>query len=194
MRQNNADYLELVWKIFLFLRQHLNPKMKDSFDNTYLAVKKIFIDYLQRRKLRKTPERFAILKEIYSTNGHFDIDSLYNRMKDNKYRVSRATLYNTIDLLLDCGLVIKHQFGHNCAQYERSYKFRQHDHFIDIETENVMEFCDPRLLEIQRSIEEQLGVEITHHSLIFYGHKKSWESRVESLEMWLGYSWKEKSW
>jgi len=119
--------------------------MKDSFDNTYLAVKKIFIDYLQRRKLRKTPERFAILKEIYSTNGHFDIDSLYNQMKDNKYRVSRATLY----------------------------KFRQHDHFIDIETETVMEFCDPRLLEIQRSIEEQLGVEITHHSLIFYGHKKS---------------------
>ena len=96
-----------------------------------------------------------------------------NQMKDNKYRVSRATLYNTIGLLLDCGLVIKHQFGHNCAQYERSYKFRQHDHFIDLETETVMEFCDPRLLEIQRSIEEQLGVEITHHSLIFYGHKKS---------------------
>ena len=94
--------------------------MKDSFDNTYLAVKKLFIDYLVRRKLRKTPERFAILKEIYSTNGHFDIDSLYNQMKDNKYRVSRATLYNTIDLLLDCWLVIKHQFGHNCAQYERS--------------------------------------------------------------------------
>ena len=72
--------------------------MKDSFDNTYLAVKKIFIDYLMRCKLRKTPERFAILKEIYSINGHFDIDSLYNIMKDNKYRVSRATLYNTIDL------------------------------------------------------------------------------------------------
>ena len=131
--------------------------MKESFDNTYIAVKKIFIDYLQQRKLRKTPERFAILKEIYSNSGHFDID----------------TLYNTIELLLDCGLVIKHQFGHNCAQYERAYKFRQHDHFIDIESEQVMEFCDPRLLEIQKSIEEQLGVEITHHSLIFYGHKKS---------------------
>jgi len=149
--------------------------MKETFDNTYLSVKKIFTDYLQRHKLRKTPERYAILNEIYSIDGHFDIDTLYNRMKDNKYRVSRATLYNTMELLLDSGLVIKHQFGHNCAQYEKSYKFRQHDHFIDTETEQVMEFCDPRLWEIQRAIEEQLGVKITHHSLIFYGHKKNVE-------------------
>lgn len=151
---------------------HAIDTMKDSFEDTYLSVRKLFTDYLHRHKLRKTPERFAILKEIYSINGHFDIESLYNRMKDNKYRVSRATLYNTIDLLLDCGLVIKHQFGHNCAQYEKSYKYRQHDHFIDTKTEKVMEFCDPRLWEIQRAIEEQLGVEVTHHSLILYGHKK----------------------
>lgn len=146
--------------------------MKEPFDSTYLTVKKIFIDYLQQMKLRKTPERFAILREIYSTNSHFDIDSLYNQMKNNKYLVSRATLYNTMDLLLDCGLVIKHQFGHNCSQYEKSYKFRQHDHFMDVETNTVLEFCDPRILEIQKSIEEQFGVEITHHSLTFYGRKK----------------------
>lgn len=150
--------------------------MKESFDSTYLAVKKIFVDYLQRKKLRKTPERFAILKEIYSINTHFDIDTLYNQMKNNKYLVSRATLYNTIELLLDSGLVIKHQFGHNCSQYEKSYKFRQHDHFIDVEDNTVLEFCDPRLLEIQKAIEEEFGVEITHHSLIFYGHKKKVKS------------------
>ena len=94
-------------------------------------------------------------------------------MKDNKYRVSRATLYNTIELLLDCDLVIKHQFGHNCAQYEHSYKFRQHDHFVDLDTGQVLEYCDPRLMEIQRTIEEELGVEVTHHSLVFYGRKKT---------------------
>ena len=138
---------------------------QDSPFDVKLTKEQAYGDYEEERVL-------DLDREIFSINGHFDIDSLYNQMKDNKYRFSRATLYNTIDLLLDCGLVIKHQFGHNCAQYERSYKFRQHDHFIDLETENVMEFCDPRLLEIQRSIEEQLGVEITHHSLIFYGHKK----------------------
>ena len=146
--------------------------MKENNETIVLTVRKIFTEYLHQHNLRKTPERFAILHEIYSTNGHFDIEELYNKMKDNKYRVSRATLYNTIELLLDSNLVIKHQFGHNCAQYERSYKFRQHDHFVDLETGQVLEYCDPRLLEIQKTIEEELGVEITHHSLIFYGHKR----------------------
>jgi Fur family ferric uptake transcriptional regulator len=142
-------------------------------------VKDIFTSYLEKKELRKTNERYSILEEIYGYKGHFDVDTLYMLMKNQGIRVSRATVYNTLDILVECGLVSKHQFGQNQAQYEKSFGSRQHDHLICTDCQKVIEFCDPRIHNIQKSVEELLQFNVLNHSLLLYAtcKKENCENR-----------------
>ncbi len=136
-------------------------------------AKQTFRLYLQEKGFRKTPERFAIFDEIYASNQHFDVELLYLKMKEKKYRVSRATIYNTMELLLNCNLIRKHQFSRNVTQYEKSFGTSQHDHVVVADSNEVIEFCDPRIESIKKTLEDKHKIKISHHTLYFYAEKSS---------------------
>ncbi len=138
-----------------------NQNVKDT-------VRQIFTEYLNANGHRKTPERYAILDTIYSMEGHFDIDSLYSQMADEeKFRVSRATLYNTIILLIQARLVIKHQFG-TTSQYEKSYNRDTHHHLICTQCGKVTE-CQDAALQDAIAHTKLKRFSLTHYSLYMYG-------------------------
>ncbi|AFR34859.1 Fur family transcriptional regulator [Riemerella anatipestifer] len=145
-------------------------------------IKDALKQYLQENGFRNTPERYTILEEIYKLDEHFNVDDLYLIMLNKKYHVSKATIYNSIEIFLDAGLIRKHQFGEKSmtsASYEKSFFDKQHDHLVIYKKEGskeiaeIIEFCDPRIQGIKDSIEEIFGVKIENHSLYFYGHKKA---------------------
>ena len=152
--------------------------MKKEVNNQSIEViKDVLRQYLKDKGLRNTPERYTILEEIYNYDEHFNVDDLYLLMLQRKYHISKATIYNTIEVFLDAGLIRKHQFGEG-STYEKSYFDKQHDHLVlyksgsDKEIEEIIEFCDPRIQAIKDSIENIFNVKIDSHSLYFFGQKK----------------------
>ena len=138
-----------------------NQKLKEQ-------VRDEFSEYLTLHSQRKTKERFAILEHIYSSTEHFDMESLLNSMNESTIRERRATLNNTIELLLDCGLVVKHQFGANVSQYERAYGNENHDHLICLNCGEVKEHKNGNLFTPAQQKKLQ-RFKVSYYSMYIYG-------------------------
>lgn len=136
-------------------------------ENPYEKIKEIFTEFLLKNNHRKTPERYAILERIYGYDGHFNAEMLYKDMQKD-YRVSLATVYNTLDLLQNSHLVIKHQFGQQEAQYEKAFGDKIHHHLVCTRCGKIKEFSDKHIrIAIQNK--HFAHFEKTHYSLYVYG-------------------------
>jgi len=115
-------------------------------------AQKLFIQYLRENNLKVTRERLALLEEIFSTNEHLDAEELLAKMKAKNRKVSRATVYRTLDLLVQCGLVRKSRLGHEHYFYEKVQPGKRHDHMVCTHCSTIIEFWDPEMDERQRQI------------------------------------------
>jgi len=113
----------------------------------------ILTDHLKKSgKQRLTPERFAVLDAVLQSQGHFDAENLYYRMISGGIKVSKATVYNTLDLLQECGLVSKYRFAESSSRYEKAFGRPSHHHLICLECGDIIEFVNDRLQRIQDDV------------------------------------------
>lgn len=135
-------------------------------------AEEIFTDFLKRGKNRITPERFEVLDAALDHDGHFGADDLFIKMKNARSRVSRATVYNTLELLAQCELISKRNFGDNINRYESNYKRQTHDHLICIDCGRIVEFSDAKIKKLPGAISEELGFEFDSYSFNIFARCK----------------------
>jgi Fur family ferric uptake transcriptional regulator len=116
------------------------------------AAKEIFTRFLRAGEHRITPERFEVLEAVLSSKGHFEADELYRKMKSAGQKVSRATVYNTLDLLLESGFISKYRFAENHSRYEKVFGRPHHDHLICLECGEITEFVSEKIAVAQSEI------------------------------------------
>ena len=123
----------------------------------------------QERGLKLTNQRELVISIIENSNDHPDVDELFKRAAKKDNSVSIATVYRTVKLLEDANLIEKLEFGDGRARYEESGK--HHEHLIDVETGEVIEFIDEELEELKKQIASKLGYELIDHRLELFGKK-----------------------
>ena len=110
-------------------------------------------------------------KKTYGESDHPDVDELYNRVSKVDSKISIATVYRTVKILEEAGILVKHDFKAGKARYEQ-LRESHHDHLIDIKTGEIIEFVDKEIEELQNKIAQKLGYKLVDHKLELYGLKK----------------------
>ena len=123
----------------------------------------------QNRGLKLTSQREVVISILENSEDHPDVDELFRRATEIDKSVSIATVYRTVKLLEDANFIKKHEFGDGKARYEESGE--HHEHLIDVETGEVIEFIDNELEELKEKISLKMGYELVDHRLELFGKK-----------------------
>ncbi len=132
-------------------------------------IYKEFRTFLYSQSLKATPERFAVLDEVYSTNYHFDADDIMLQMHKKNLSASRATIYRTLELLEKSGLIRKARLADNKSYYEHTYGRHHHEHMKCTSCGKVIEFESEEIEKLQDAICRQYKFKMTHHILHLFG-------------------------
>ena len=128
-----------------------------------------FLDFLRRRGRRVTRERLALFDEIFSQHTHIDADSILSSMRRRGMKISRATVYRNLELLVEAGLVRRHRLGQRRLLFEHIHPGQEHDHLLCTDCGRVVEFVSPGIGELRSEICLAHGFESSHHHLKIFG-------------------------
>ena len=132
----------------------------------------IFDGYLKTKKLNLTRERRLIMDEVFSRDGHLEADEVYFRLRKGNKDVSRATVYRTLGLLVDSGLVRKVYLGEDHIHYEHTFGHTHHDHLVCLKCGKVIEFSDKNIEKLQSSVCQENGFKELSHTVQIFGYCK----------------------
>jgi len=137
----------------------------------YILQQRIDLEQLcADRGLRITEQRRVIARVLSESDDHPDVELLHQRASAIDAKISIATVYRTVRLFEEAGILDRHDFGDGRARYEAAPE-AHHDHLIDVETGDVVEFVDPELEALQKLIAEKLGYRLVDHRMELYGVK-----------------------
>jgi len=134
-------------------------------------MSKTILDKCEAKGLRMTEQRRVIAGVLEGTVDHPDVEELYTRVSAVDPGISIATVYRTVKLFEEAGILVKNEFGDGRARYEPAGR-EHHDHLIDLTTGEVIEFVDEEIEALQVKIAEKLGYDLRDHRLELYGVKK----------------------
>ncbi len=140
-----------------------------KYNHEMLTAKQKLEDFLRGEGYRVTPERFEVLEAVMATTGHFDADELFLSLKKGGSKVSRATVYNTLDILDECDLVFKTRLKDHGSRYEKAFGRAHHDHLVCVQCGKIVEFIDQNIERAQQSVAKKFKFKLVSHSHQIFG-------------------------